>query len=100
MLFVFNDCMPTRWPSQRRDPTSHHKEQPQSCKPSSACLSVATDNQTTQSLIAKSEGSPPISLVKRSSTAAQEAAARALWHLASQADNRSMIVEENGIKPL
>ena len=48
----------------------------------SALLHMATNNTTTQVLIAKSSGIPPlIQLVSRGSPAAQEFAARALCHL-------------------
>ena len=64
-----------------------------------AMLCLAADNATTQGLVAKSDGIPPlISLVKKSSPEAQEHAASALWHLASQIDNRITIVEAGGIK--
>ena len=64
-------------------------------------LCLATDNATTQLLIAKSDGIPPlVQLVKRSNPEAQDAAARALWHLASQPEPREMIVSERGIEPL
>ena len=43
-----------------------------------AIIGLATDNATTQSLIAKSEGIPPlIQLVKKSSKEAQESAGAA-----------------------
>lgn len=64
-------------------------------------LCLVTDNNTTQLLFAKSDGIPPlIALVRRSSPEAQEFAARAIWHLASQVENRGTIVEAAGIKPL
>ena len=64
-------------------------------------LCLAADNATTQALIAKSDGIPPlIGLVKKSSAEAQQHAACALWHLASLAENRAAIVEAQGIKPL
>ena len=54
-----------------------------------AMLCLAADNPTTQVLIAKSDGIPPlIALVKKSSPEAQEHAASAIFHLASQAENR------------
>ena len=58
------------------------------------CLSV--DNTTTQLLIAKTNGIPPlINLVKaRGSTPlAQDYAARALFHIASQTENQDAISE-------
>lgn len=68
-------------------------------------LCLAADNATTQVMIAKTEGiAPLITLVKngmrQGGEEAQEYAARALWHLASQLESRPMIVEEGGIKPL
>lgn len=64
-----------------------------------ALLALATNNATTQGLIAKTNGIPPlIQLVSRGSAAAQEHAARTLWHLASQSENQVIIIENNGIK--
>ena len=64
-------------------------------------LCLAAENVTTQCLLAKSEGIPPlIALVKKSSPEAQQHAACALWHLASQAENRTLIVDAGAIKPL
>ena len=52
-------------------------------------------------MIAKSDGIPPlITLLKKSSSEAQQHAACALWHLASLAENRAIVVEAGGIKPL
>ena len=68
-----------------------------------AMLCLAVDNTTTQVLIAKSNGIPPlINLVKaRGSTpAAQDYAARALFHIGSQAENQSVIAECGAVKPL
>ena len=68
-----------------------------------AMLACASDNTTAQVLIAKSNGIPPLIdaiRASRSSPAAQEYAARTLWHLASQSENQQIITENNGIKPL
>ena len=66
-----------------------------------AMLCLAADNTTTQGLIAKSDGIPPlIALVKKSSTEAQRHAACALWHLASISENKTEIVSAGGVKPL
>lgn len=64
-------------------------------------LCLVTNNTTTQIQAAKSGCIPPlVKLVGRSSPKAQEHAARALWHLASQAENQTTITENDGIKPL
>ena len=66
-----------------------------------AMLCLAADNATTQMLMAKSDGIPPlIGLVKKSSPEAQEFAASALWHMGTIPENRVTIVEAGGIKPL
>ena len=70
-------------------------------KAAHAVLCLATDNATTQTFIAKSDAIPPlITLVAKSSAEAQEYAARALWHLGSQSENRQLITDGGGIKPL
>ena len=66
-----------------------------------AVLSLVTQNAQTQTLLARSSAIPPlISLIQKSSAHAQEYAALSLWHLASQADNRQVIVESGAIRPL
>ena len=50
--------------------------------------------------IAKAVGIPPlIALVRKSSPQAQDYAARAIWHLATQQDNQTTIADSGGIKP-
>ena len=62
---------------------------------------MATNNTTTQVLIAKSNGIPPlIQLVSKGSPEAQESAARALWHLASSNESQVAIADSGGITPL
>ena len=57
-----------------------------------AVLCLAMDNATTQVLIAKSDAIPPlINLVRKSSRGGSGAAARGLWHLASQDENRASL---------
>ena len=74
-----------------------------------AVLSMILHNTSTQSQFAKSDGIPPlINLVKKASPdrrtvhaeLAQEYACRALYHLASQADNRALIVDSLVMQPL
>ena len=68
-----------------------------------AMLSLAAENATTQLLIAKSDGIPPLITLlhlRRSSREAQKHAACALWHLASQVETRAAIVESGALKPL
>ena len=84
--------------SNAADPKLLKQVQAQAAK---AMLCLAADNPTTQSLIAKSDGIPPlITLVKKSSREAMKDATRCLWHIASQAENRVIIVEAGAIKPL
>ena len=68
-----------------------------------AMLALVADNATAQTLVARSAGIPPLIdaiRTSRSTPAAQEYAARALWHLASQPENQQLITDNNGIKPL
>ena len=66
-----------------------------------AVLSVASNNPTTQVLVAKLGGIPQlIELVSKSTRETQEFAARALWHLAGNTESKVMIAESGGIQPL
>ena len=76
---------------------------------SMAVLSLITANMSTQTQCAKSDGIPPlINLVRRAgpdrrthtAALAQEYSCRALFHLASQVDNRASIVDSQVMKPL
>jgi hypothetical protein len=50
--------------------------------------------------VTSSIGSSQIALVAKSSVEAQEYATRALWHMASQEENRTLIANAGAIKPL
>ena len=66
-----------------------------------AMFCLAHENNTTQQLVAKSDAIPPlITLMRRSSPAAQEHATRCVWHLATQAENQSLIVDAGAYKPM
>ena len=66
-----------------------------------AVLSVASNNPTTQVLVAKMGGIPVlIELVSKSQQETQEHAARALWHLCGNNESKVLIAESGGIKPL
>ena len=60
------------------------------------------DNLTTQALVVKSLGIPPLITIiaKSKSVAAMEHAARALWHLASSTEHQFAIADAHGISPL
>lgn len=66
-----------------------------------AVLGVASNNPTTQMLVAKHGGIPQlIELVRQSNKETQEFAARALWHIAGNNESKMIIAESGGIKPL
>lgn len=66
-----------------------------------ALLSLATNNASLQTLIARSNGIPPlIKLVAEGSLQTQEYAASSLWHLAGNSEVGSVIADAGGIVPI
>ena len=66
-----------------------------------AMLAMATGNAAVQALITRSAGVPPlIALVSKGGVEAQRYAARALWHLAVDAQASSLISSSGGVAPL
>ena len=66
-----------------------------------AMLAVSSNNSTTQSLIGKLQGIPPlVTLTNKGNLEAQENAGCALWHLCTLKDNRGLVKDSNGIPPL
>ena len=66
-----------------------------------AMLCLAAENATTQVLVRQSDGIQgliALLYLRRSSREAQKHAACALWHLASQAECRTTIVDAGGVK--
>ena len=67
----------------------------------SVLRSLSTNNPTTQALIIKSSGLPPlVSLLRTGGPEGQDNAARALWHLAGTAEAQEVIIEAGAIEPL